>query len=63
MLLTNQAGDPVALEARHRARASVEDAIRAATDTGPQNLPFRELAPNAAWLELVLIAQGLMSWA
>jgi Transposase DDE domain group 1 len=63
VLLTNQAGDPVALEARHRARASVEDAIRAAKDTGLGNLPFRELAPNAVWLELVLMAQDLMSWA
>ena len=48
VLLTNQEGDPVALEARHRARASVEDAIRAAKDMGLSNLPFRDLAPNAA---------------
>ena len=63
VLLTNQQGDPVALEARHRARARVEDAIRAAKDTGLRNLPFRDFAPNAAWLELVLIAQELTSWA
>ena len=62
VLLTNQGGDPVALEARHRARARVEDAIRAAKDTGLRNLPFRDFAPNAAWLELVLVAQDLMSW-
>jgi len=62
MLLTNQAGDPATLEARHRARASVEDAIRAAKDSGLRNLPFRDFA-NAIWLELVLIAQDLMSWA
>lgn len=62
VLLTNQDDDPVALEARHRARASVEDAIRATKDTGLSNLPFRELAANAAWLELVLIAQDLVSW-
>jgi len=63
VMLTNQEGDPVALEARHRARARIEDAIRAAKDTGLRNLPFRDFAPNAAWLELVLIAQDLMSWA
>ncbi|MQA76570.1 MAG: IS1380 family transposase [Solirubrobacterales bacterium] len=63
VLLTNQAGDSVALEARHRARARVEDAIRAAKDTGLRNLPFREFTANAAWLELVLVAQDLMSWA
>jgi Transposase DDE domain group 1 len=63
VLLTNQAGAPVALEARHRARARVEDAIRAAKDTGLRNLPFRDFAANAAWLELVLIAQDLLGWA
>ena len=62
-MLTNQHGDPVTLEARHRARARVEDAIRAAKNTGMANLPFRALAPNAAWLELVLIAQDFTSWA
>jgi Transposase DDE domain group 1 len=61
VLLTNQEGDPVALEARHRARARVEDAIRAARDSGLRNLPFRDFAANAVWLELVLIAQDLMS--
>jgi hypothetical protein len=63
VLLTNQAGDPVTLEARHRARARVEDAIRAAKNTGLANLPFREFTANAAWMELVLIAQDLISWA
>lgn len=63
VLLTNQAGDPVVLEARHRARASVEDAIRAAKDSGLRNLPFRDFAPNAVWLELVLVAQDLLAWA
>lgn len=63
ILLTNQEGDPVMLEARHRARARVEDAIRAAKDTGLRNLPFREFTANAAWLEVVLIAQDLLSWA
>jgi Transposase DDE domain group 1 len=62
VILTNQPGDAVALEARHRARARVEDAIRAAKDTGLQNLPFREFAPNAVWLELVLVAQDLIAW-
>lgn len=63
VLMTNQHGDPLALEARHRARARVEDAIRAAKDTGLRNLPFRDFAPNQAWLELVLIAQDLLAWA
>jgi hypothetical protein len=62
-LLTDQAGEPVLLEARHRARARVEDAIRAAKDTGLRNLPFRDFASNAAWLKLVLVAQDLIYWA
>lgn len=57
VLLTNQTGGPVALEARHRTRARIEDAIRAAKDSGLRNLPFREFAANAVWLELVLVAQ------
>ncbi len=63
MLLTNQHGDPVALEARHRVRARCADRIRAAKDTGLSNLPFRDFTPNAAWLELVLMAQDLLCWA
>ena len=63
VLLTNQTGEPHTLEARHRARARVEDAIRSAKDTGLRNLPFRDFAPNQAWLELVLIAQDLTCWA
>ncbi len=63
VLLINQDGDPIALEARHRARARCEDRIRAAKDTGLRNLPFRDFTPNAAWLELVLMAQDLLCWA
>jgi Transposase DDE domain group 1 len=62
LLLTNQHGDAVALEARHRGRARVEDAIRAAKTTGLRNLPFQTFAANQAWLELVLIAQDLLAW-
>ena len=63
MLLTNQPGDPVRLEARHRERARIEDAIRAAKDTGLRNLPFHAFHANEVWLELVLIAQDLLCWA
>ena len=63
LLLTNQQGDPAVLEARHRGRAAVEDAIRAAKATGLRNLPFQTFVANEAWLELVLIAQDLLHWA
>ena len=52
--------DIAALERRHRARARVEDRIRAAKDTGLANLPFRDFDANQVWLELVLAAQALL---
>jgi hypothetical protein len=60
-ILTDQTDpDIAALERRHRARARVEDRIRAAKDTGLENLPFRDFEANAVWLELVLLAQELL---
>jgi hypothetical protein len=62
-LITDQEGeDLAALEARHRAHARVEDRIRCARETGLQNLPFRDFAPNEVWLELVLCAQDLLAF-
>jgi hypothetical protein len=60
--LTDLAGDPVELERLHRARASTEDRIRAAKQTGLENLPFRDFDLNQVWLELSLIAQDLTAW-
>ena len=60
--LTDLRGDPVELERRHRGRANAEDRIRAAKQTGLENLPFRDFDHNAVWLELSLIAQDLLAW-
>ena len=60
--LTDLHGDAVELECLHRARANVEDRIRAAKQTGLDNLPFRDFDHNAVWLELSLIAQELIAW-
>ena len=60
--LTDLPGDPVALECLHRARASAEDRMRTAKQTGMENLPFRDFEHNAVWLELSLIAQDLTAW-
>ncbi len=63
VLITNQTGPRIErLEQLHRQRASIEDAIRCAKDSGLRNLPFREFEPNAAWLELVLMGQDLIAW-
>ena len=51
--LTDLDGDAVELECLHRARASAEDRVRAAKQTGLKNLPFREFALNQIWVELV----------
>jgi Transposase DDE domain group 1 len=60
--LTDLEDDAVELERLHRARASAEDRVRAAKQTGLDNLPFREFDHNAVWLELSLIAQDLIAW-
>ena len=60
-ILTDQPDlDLAGLERRHRARARVEDRIRAAKDCGLANLPFRDFDANAVWLELALLAQDLL---
>lgn len=51
------------LELRHRQHARVEDGIRQTKDTGLRNLPCHGFALNAAWLEVVLAATDLISWA
>jgi Transposase DDE domain group 1 len=60
--LTDLPGDAAELERLHRARASAEDRVRAAKQTGLENLPFRDFDHNALWLELSLIAQDLIAW-
>jgi hypothetical protein len=60
--LTDLAGDAVELECLHRARANTEDRVRAAKQTGLDNLPFQGFDHNAVWLEISLIAQDLIAW-
>ena len=60
--LTDLDGDAIELECLHRARASTEDRVRAAKQTGLANLPFRDFDLNAVRLELSLISQDLIAW-
>lgn len=60
--LTDLTGDMVEIERLHRSRANVEDRIRAAKQTGLENLPFQAFALNQVWLEISLIAQDLIAW-
>ena len=62
-ILTDQPDPDIAtLERLHRARARVEDRIRAAKDCGLANLPFRDFDANAVWLEIALTAQDILYW-
>jgi Transposase DDE domain group 1 len=62
--ITDQAdADIAALELRHRRHARVEDSIRIAKETGMRNLPFAAFEHNQAWLELSLLAQGILRWS
>jgi hypothetical protein len=55
--------DIAALELRHRRRARVEDSIRIAKETGMRGMPFAAFEHNQAWLEVSLIAQGILRWS
>jgi len=57
------AGQLAGLELRHRQHARVEDRIRELKATGLTNLPCQSFDANAAWLEIVLAAADLVTWA
>ncbi|BBZ60670.1 IS1380 family transposase [Mycolicibacterium monacense] len=57
------AGQVAGLELRHRQHARVEDRIRELKNTGLRNLPCHGFWANAAWLEIVLAAADLVTWA
>jgi hypothetical protein len=60
---STRTGQLAVLEARHRARARVEDRIRGGKDTGYGRFPSRHFQVNAAWLELALTAADLIARA
>ena len=64
VVLTDQPDPDIAtLELRHRQHARVEDRIRCGKATGLANLPFDLWRRNSVWVELVLAACDLTSWA
>jgi hypothetical protein len=50
------------LELRHRRRARCEDRIRAAKNTGLQNLPLQGFNQNQIWCAIVQLACDLIAW-
>ena len=62
-ILTDQTDPDIAIiERRHRQRARVEDRIRDDKDTGLGKLPFKAVAMNEVWLEIVMLAHDLIVW-
>jgi hypothetical protein len=59
---TDQAGDPVTLDAHMRAHAHVEDHIRRLKDSGLERFPFVDLDANHARLAIVAFAADLVRW-
>ena len=57
------AGQLGGLELRHRQHARVEERIRQLKATGLRNLPCHRSEANAAWLEIILAATDLVTWA
>jgi hypothetical protein len=63
VVLTNQPGDAVDVELRHRRHGQVENRIKNLKDCGLERMPFTSFAANAAWMEMVLAAADLLAWA
>jgi len=62
-ILTDQDDQNIAqIECRHRQHAHVEDRIRDDKDTGLSKFPFKELALNEVWIEIVMLAHDLLVW-
>jgi hypothetical protein len=59
---TGKLGHLAYLEARHRAHARVEDAIRNAKNTGLGHLPSKHYELNRAWCIAAAIAADLLAW-
>ncbi len=62
-LITDRAGDTLALEADHRRHAEVENAIRDLKyGLGLNHLPSGRFAANGAWLAIQVMAHNLARW-
>ena len=59
---TDQAGDPVTLDAFMRAHAHVEEHISRLKDSGLLRFPFSSLEANKNWLFCVCAAADLVRW-
>jgi hypothetical protein len=61
VIVTNQTGDAVELERRHRQHAKVENRIKQLEDIGDARFPFTRFHANLAWLETMLTAALLLA--
>lgn len=61
VIVTNQTGDAVELERRHRQHAQVENRTKQLKDIGDARFPFTAFTSNAGWLETMLTASLLLA--
>jgi hypothetical protein len=61
--ITDQPGEPAALELRQRQRARAENVIRDAKACGLANLPSDDVVNNDIWARLAAAALNLFAWA
>lgn len=62
VVLTDQSGDPVAVEAAHRAHAHVEEHVKTLKDVGLARMPFTKASANRVWTLCCVLAQNLLRW-
>lgn len=62
VVLTDQSGDPVTVEAAHRGHAHVEDHVKTLKDVGLARMPFTKAGANRIWTLCCLLAQNLLRW-
>ena len=60
--ITDQTGDPAALELRQRQRGAAESVIRDVKACGLANLPSNDVVNNELWAKLAAAAVNLLAW-
>lgn len=61
--ITNSAGQPQALDLRHRGRGRCEQRIKEAKDLGFLAVPHHSFAANQIWMHAVFLAGALSTWS
>ena len=60
--LTDQPGEPAALDQLMRSHADIEDTVRRLKDSGLARMPFTDWDANSTWTALCAISLALVGW-